>query len=113
MIVFTVAGARSSHPVFRCADVGEPMNRAGLPPTDDTVGRALDALRAAHGCSTQVAAGILRGVARSSGVELHAVAREVVSAVAGNDLSTPPEAIRAAVTCALRRVLTRRPVSRS
>jgi hypothetical protein len=108
VIVFTVSGAHSSHPVFLC-DVGELMNRAGLPPTDDTVGQALDALRAAHGCSAQVAAGILSSVARSSGTALYAVARDVVSAVAGNDPSSPPEAIRAAVTCALRRILTRRP----
>lgn len=83
------------------------MNRAGRPATDETVDQALDALRAAHGCDTRVAAGILSGVARSSGTALYAVAEDVVSAVAGNDPSAPPEAIRAAVTCALRRILTR------
>jgi hypothetical protein len=59
---------------------------------------------ASHGCSAQVAAGILTGVARSSGTGLLAVAENVV-AVAECNSQSPPEAIRAAITCALRNVL--------
>ncbi|QPP06781.1 ANTAR domain-containing protein [Streptomyces bathyalis] len=66
--------------------------------------RAQGTLMAAHNCSAQVAAGILTGVARSSGTELHTVAGTVVT-VAEQHSQSPPEAIRAAITCALRNVL--------
>lgn len=71
---------------------------------DDVVDRAQQALMAAHGCSAQVAAGILAGVARSSGRGLHAVA-ENVAAVAERHAQSPPDAIRAAITWALRDAL--------
>jgi AmiR/NasT family two-component response regulator len=66
--------------------------------------RAQDALMSAHACSAQVAAGILAGVARSSGVTLYAVAENIL-AVADSNSQSPPDAIRAAITCALRNVL--------
>lgn len=58
----------------------------------------------AHGCTAQVAAGILTTVARSSGTPLRVVAETVLS-VAECSSPSPPEAIRAAITCALRNVL--------
>lgn len=70
----------------------------------EVICRAQGVLMAAHGCTAQVAAGILIGVARSSGTELHTVAGNVV-AVAEQNSQSPPEAIRAAITCALRNVL--------
>lgn len=68
------------------------------------IARAEGALMAAHGCTAQVAAGILTGVARSARTELRTVA-ETVAAVAGSNSQSPPEALRAAITCALRDVL--------
>jgi hypothetical protein len=59
---------------------------------------------AAHGCTAQVAAGILAGVARSAGAEVHTVA-EIVVAVTENNSQSPPGAIRTAITCALRNLL--------
>lgn len=91
---------------MNCAE--HPGNELG-PQYDDgfrreTIERAQDALMSAHGCSARVAAGILAGVARSSGVALHAVAENVL-AVADSNSPSPPDAIRAAITCALRDVL--------
>lgn len=68
------------------------------------IARAQGALMEAHGCTAQVAAGILTGVARSAGIELHAMAG-TVAAVAESNSQSPPEALRAAITCALRNVL--------
>ncbi len=70
----------------------------------EVICRAQGALMAAHGCTAQVAAGILGGVARSSGIQLHIVAENVL-AVAEMNSQSPPEALRAAITCALRNVL--------
>ncbi|NLU72162.1 ANTAR domain-containing protein [Streptomyces sp. HNM0575] len=72
--------------------------------SQEVVDRAQDALMAAHGCTAQVAAGILTGVARSSGTGLRAVAEKVV-AVAERHAQAPPDAIRAAITWALRNAL--------
>ena len=69
----------------------------------EVICRAQGALMAAHKCTAQVAAGILVGVARSSGVELHTVAGNIL-AVAERNSQSPPEALRAAITCALRNV---------
>lgn len=90
---------------MNCA--GHPLNVGRLRDEDTRQGvidRAQEALMAAHGCTARVAAGILSGVARSSGTELHTVAETVVT-VAETDSQSPPEAIRAAITCALRNVL--------
>lgn len=85
-----------------------PGNENGRLPHDnaerETIDRAQGAMMAAHGCTAQVAAGILSGVARSSGTGLRTVAETVVAVVDGLSQS-PPEAIRAAITCALRDVL--------
>ncbi|WP_302622436.1 ANTAR domain-containing protein [Streptomyces sp. WMMB 322] len=70
----------------------------------EVICRAQGVLMAVHNCTAQVAAGILSGVARSSGTELHTVAGNVL-VVAERNSQSPPEALRAAITCALRKVL--------
>ncbi|WP_070031242.1 ANTAR domain-containing protein [Streptomyces abyssalis] len=91
---------------MNCAEqCGDETGRLlGADSAQDVIDRAQGALMAAHGCTAQVAAGILTGVARSSGTQLRAVA-ETVLAVAESHSQSPPEAIRAAITCALRNVL--------
>ncbi|RAJ71604.1 ANTAR domain-containing protein [Streptomyces sp. Amel2xB2] len=82
----------------------ETGQRYGHETDASLVARAEAALMAAHGCTPQVAAGILTGVARSAGTELRTVA-ETVAAVAESNAQAPPETVRAAITCALRNVL--------